>query len=142
MKSSPSYLKFLRGKSCVVCQRPAEHAHHVRLGHSAGVGMKPPDSRALPMCGPCHAELHHRGERSYWEATHVGDPFLQVMRYLTEWALKKGIPLERLVIGMERVLEDRLVKHQWGTWGGAARHCKLCEVFWTPENEHDFCVEK
>jgi hypothetical protein len=103
------------------------------------MGLKPPDSRALPMCGTCHFELHHRGEKSFWETSPIGDPFLQVMRFLTEWSLIKKIPLGNLVVGMERVLEDRLRLHHWGMWGGSTRRCKVCDVFWTPENETDFC---
>ena len=43
---------------------PSEVAHHVRLGTGGGMGMKPEDRWCVPLCTPCHEEVH-RGARTF-----------------------------------------------------------------------------
>jgi hypothetical protein len=42
------------------------HAHHVRLGNTGGgMGKKPADKWAVPLCGDHHGELHQGGQRTF-----------------------------------------------------------------------------
>lgn len=45
-------------------------AAHIRLGSHAGMGEKPGDDKAIPLCGGSmghHAEQHRIGEASFWK---------------------------------------------------------------------------
>lgn len=42
-------------------------AAHVRIGSGAGMGQKPDDWRAVPLCS-WHHRAQHQGERTFWEA--------------------------------------------------------------------------
>jgi hypothetical protein len=70
-----AHLAFLRQLPCIACgASPPCQAAHVRKGTGAGVGIKPADKFALPLCGPsggsegCHAKQHRTGEASFWAA--------------------------------------------------------------------------
>lgn len=41
-------------------------AAHVRLGSGAGMGEKPSDWRAVPLCKEHHQLQHTQGERTFW----------------------------------------------------------------------------
>lgn len=60
------YLDFLRTQPCLVTGRAETEPAHLRLLGSGGTGIKPSDSRALPL----HWELHRRqsteGELPVW----------------------------------------------------------------------------
>jgi len=66
---SPSHLKFVRGFTCSVwhheCCEGRIEAAHVRLGAHAGMGQKPGDDRAIPLCQTHHAEQHRVGEATF-----------------------------------------------------------------------------
>ncbi len=74
----PAFLAFLRRKPCVACGAPApSQAAHVRFSDAAtghvnpGVGAKPDDRRAVPLCASCHLDApdsQHRigDERKFW----------------------------------------------------------------------------
>lgn len=65
---SASHLKWLRGWECAVsnddCAGKMEAAH-VRLGNHAGMGQKPGDDQAIPLCSHHHAEQHATGEKTF-----------------------------------------------------------------------------
>jgi hypothetical protein len=67
---SQAHLGHVRKHACVNCGSVANiEAAHVRMGSGAGVGQKPDDFRAVPLCGGaqgCHAEQHRCGEPSFW----------------------------------------------------------------------------
>jgi hypothetical protein len=55
---SPKYLDFIRSKPCLMCGSPApSDPHHERLGEG-GMGLKAPDTHALPLCRECHGRRH------------------------------------------------------------------------------------
>ena len=59
---SAKYLKFVRGQRCAFCANPATEAHHTgRLVGGGGVGIKPCDYLAAPLCGEHHREFHKCG---------------------------------------------------------------------------------
>jgi len=69
---SAAHLKWIRGFACAVrgCVQMPIEAAHVRLGSNSGVGIKPDDSRTIPLCGGLeghHAEQHRIGERAFAE---------------------------------------------------------------------------
>lgn len=60
---SPTYLAFVRQLPCCVCGAPADSAHHLTgMFNVSGMGLKAPDSLAMPVCdGPgdtCHRRIH------------------------------------------------------------------------------------
>jgi hypothetical protein len=68
------HLAFVRQLPCVACGKaaPSEPAH-VRTGTDGGVGIKPGDRYAVPLCTACHAKQHRVGELSFWSALRI-DP--------------------------------------------------------------------
>jgi hypothetical protein len=51
---------------CVACGKAApSEAAHVRTGTDGGVGVKPGDRYAVPLCTACHARQHRIGELSF-----------------------------------------------------------------------------
>jgi hypothetical protein len=59
---SAKYLKFVRGQRCAFCARPATEAHHTgRKAGGGGMGIKPCDLLAAPLCTEHHREIHKRG---------------------------------------------------------------------------------
>jgi len=67
---SQRHLRHVRGHACVNCdaETPIEAAH-VRLGSGAGMGQKPDDFLAVPLCGGyggCHGLQHTYGEETFW----------------------------------------------------------------------------
>jgi hypothetical protein len=82
---APGFLAYLRRLYCCACQAPPPvQAAHIRMGclargeRSAGMGAKPSDRRAVPLCRVCHLdgpEAQHRGsEAEFWRRAGI-DPF-------------------------------------------------------------------
>src|SRR6516164_1725772 len=85
------HLSFIRQLPCVACGRaaPSEPAH-VRTGSDGGVGMKPGDRYAVPLCTACHAKQHRIGELSFWSALRI-DPLNVAFRlWIVSADLKAG----------------------------------------------------
>ncbi|HET8792090.1 MAG TPA: DUF968 domain-containing protein [Modicisalibacter sp.] len=60
---SPKYLAFVRSLPCSVCGGQSDSAHHIiGMWNLSGMGLKAPDSMAMPVCdGPgdtCHRRIH------------------------------------------------------------------------------------
>jgi hypothetical protein len=82
---SQRHLSHVRGHACVVCDASAPiEAAHVRMGSGAGMGQKPSDYLAVPLCKPCHQLQHTMGEESFWHAfkTQTGNTVHAVMAAL------------------------------------------------------------
>lgn len=72
----PAHLKWIRGHECAisghvlhVCNGRIEAAH-VRRGTDGGVGIKPSDIWAIPLCSSAHRDQHNAGEATfekYWK---------------------------------------------------------------------------
>jgi hypothetical protein len=78
---SPAHLTFVRGFCCANCGSDANiQAAHVRLGSGTGMGQKPDDWRAVPLCGGdcerdgCHTVQHQMGEETFWRDIAQRDP--------------------------------------------------------------------
>jgi len=73
----PDYLSLVRQCPCLSCgMEPCYEAAHVRMasaafGKASGLGKKPPDRWALPLCPDHHRVLnvsqHHQDERFFWD---------------------------------------------------------------------------
>jgi putative HNHc nuclease len=67
----PVYLAMVRTLPCLGCGDEPSEAAHVRMQSGAhnkhgGMGKKPHDKFALPLCRDCHREQHRIGERAFW----------------------------------------------------------------------------
>jgi hypothetical protein len=77
------HLAFIRLLPCVACGKAAPSvAAHVRTGTDRGVGMKPGDRYAVPLCTACHAKQHRAGELTFWSALRI-DPVNVALRLWT-----------------------------------------------------------
>jgi len=54
----------------------------VRTGTDGGVGIKPSDRYAVPLCTACHAKQHRVGELTFWSALRF-DPLDVTLRLWT-----------------------------------------------------------
>src|ERR1700751_1152057 len=72
LRSRVTHLAFVRLLPCVACGKAAPtEAAHVRTGTDGGVGMKPGDRYAVPLCTACHANQHRIGELTFWSALRI-----------------------------------------------------------------------
>src|SRR6516162_10804417 len=77
------HLVFVCQLPCVACGKAApSEAAHVRIGTDGGVGRKPGDRYAVPLCAACHAKQHRIGELTFWSALRI-DPLNVALRLWT-----------------------------------------------------------
>ena len=77
------HLVFLRQLPCVACGKAApSEAAHVRTGTDGGIGRKPGDRYAVPLCTTCHAKQHRVGELTFWSPLRI-DPLGVALRLWT-----------------------------------------------------------
>ena len=64
---SQAHLSFVRKHHCAMegCLSIPIQAAHVRLGSGAGMGQKPDDWRAVPLCKWHHTIQHEMGEETF-----------------------------------------------------------------------------
>ena len=83
MRRRMQHLAFVRQLPCVACGKAApSEAAHVRAGTDSGVGIKPGDRYAVPLCSACHARQHRIGELTFWSALRI-DPLNVALRLWT-----------------------------------------------------------
>ena len=69
---NPKYLAYVRSLPCSVSRATRDQygrpnvAAHVRLGGDGGMGMKPSDTRTVPLTAFLHEKQHAIGERTFW----------------------------------------------------------------------------
>ena len=69
---SQSHCTFLRKFACCVCDSiTAIEVSHIRLGTDGGLGRKPSDFYAIPLCKECHSRLHQRGEATFYRENNI-----------------------------------------------------------------------
>ena len=83
-----SHLAFLRTLPCVRCANPiSSEAAHIRFGEPragkrpTGLGERPSDAWAVPMCGECHRLQHGGGEREFWRGSGIDPIFVALALY-------------------------------------------------------------
>lgn len=66
---SQAHLRFVRSFHCAIpgCQGMPIEAAHVRILGGGGMGFKPADHDAAPLCRDHHAQQHTIGERTFWD---------------------------------------------------------------------------
>jgi hypothetical protein len=85
-----AFLSFVRRRPCCACGAPApSQSAHIRMAseehgkRSTGLGERPDDKWATPLCSECHLtgpQAQHRGsERAFWSRVGV-DPFAVARR--------------------------------------------------------------
>jgi hypothetical protein len=84
-----AFLRFVRSHPCASCgHQPPSQAAHIRSSDAAsgafnpGIGAKPDDRWAIPLCQECHLDgsgaLHRIGEKKFFEGW---DPFAEASRF-------------------------------------------------------------
>ncbi len=70
---SQAHCNWLRGFHCCIagCSSVPIEVAHVRLGSGAGIGQKPDDFRAVPLCRDHHSEQHQIGEMTFWSGRSI-----------------------------------------------------------------------
>lgn len=81
------HLQYIRSLPCCVCgDNTSTEAAHLRVGSinhdkpNTGMGEKPDDKWALPLCGRHHREQHAFGNELAWWASKGINPFLLAMK--------------------------------------------------------------
>ncbi len=103
-KRSVLHLAFVRSIGiCLACgTRCATVAAHVRSGSDGGMGTKPSDKYAVPLCQiPCHEKQHRVGELTFWGELGV-DPLNISLRL---WTVSGSVEAGRRIV--ERSLLTR-----------------------------------
>lgn len=80
------YMDWVKGLTCVGCNRPADDPHHPTGQGFRGMGTKVPDYWVIPLCRQCHDSLHHDPER--WESAN-NEQTLHALMTLTQ-AIHEG----------------------------------------------------
>lgn len=68
MRKKPDYLDFIREQPCTICGNLNSHAHHWRTVSNSGIGLKPPDLEAIPLCYDHHTGpqgIHNLGVQTW-----------------------------------------------------------------------------
>ena len=82
------YLSWLREQNCVVSNKKAQCAHHIRLGTNGGTGIKPSDYFCLPLINEYHTTgslaLHMIGEETFLKQFEL-DPISLFIKYLKDY---------------------------------------------------------
>lgn len=100
------HLAFVRGLSCVICGNDISvEAAHIRAGdpraakRPTGMGERPDDAFALPLCGDCHRKQHHSGERWFWNFHGIDPVFVALALYRVSGDVEAG---EQIVTNARR----------------------------------------
>lgn len=98
------HLRALRALPCVICLRTPVEAAHIRFSvpnkPNPGIGARPSDRYALPLCPEHHAEQHRNGERKWWEKQGINPIWLATQLYRVSPNLDV---MERLIASFHRV---------------------------------------
>jgi hypothetical protein len=72
---SRAHLKFVREHDCCSCGLGGPvHAHHIQFAQPRAKGLKSGDDFTVPLCHPCHMDLHGFGDERSWWALKGVDP--------------------------------------------------------------------
>lgn len=65
----PKYLRRIREEPCLACGLHHHSiAHHVQFAEGQkAMAMKVSDRWVVPLCTPCHMDLHSHDERLWWD---------------------------------------------------------------------------
>jgi len=74
------HVKAVAKQPCLVCGRLPAHAHHLKFLEPGGLGLKPSDAFAVPLCRLHHRALHDQGDEQSWWQQHKIDPVSEAQR--------------------------------------------------------------
>jgi DNA recombination protein Rad52 len=89
-----AHLRRVAQQPCVVCGRMPAQAHHLKFLEPRGLGLRPSDSFAIPLCRLHHRALHDHGDEAAWWRQQKIDPVPEADR-LWRGDPSAGIPRER-----------------------------------------------
>ena len=75
-----AHLRLVAQQPCLVCGRLPAHAHHLKFLEPRGLGLKPSDAFAVPLCRLHHRALHDQGDEQSWWQQHKIDPVSEAQR--------------------------------------------------------------
>jgi hypothetical protein len=75
-----AHLRRVAQQPCLICGRLPAHAHHLKFLEPRGLGLKPSDAFAVPLCRLHHRALHDQGDEQSWWQQHKLDPVLEAQR--------------------------------------------------------------
>jgi hypothetical protein len=117
-KECPKFLAYLRTLPCVITHtRHNIHAAHIRFSDAAsgkinpGIGKKPDDRHALPLCFELHTgdprkSQHSMSERGFWQRYGV-DPIATADKLWTIFNNEQLSQIEKLEAGEKVIREAR-----------------------------------
>jgi DNA recombination protein Rad52 len=85
-----AHLRRVAQQPCLICGRLPAQAHHLKFLEPRGLGLKPSDAFAVPLCRLHHRALHDEGNEEAWWQQHKIDPVGEAERL---W-LGAGAPAE------------------------------------------------
>ena len=68
------HLRAVGKEPCLICGRRPSQAHHLKYLQPRGLGLKPSDEYAVPLCRLHHRALHDAGDEEAWWRQHKIDP--------------------------------------------------------------------
>ena len=74
------HLRAVAKQPCLVCGRRPSQAHHLRYLQPRGLGLKPSDEFAVPLCRLHHRALHAAGDEEAWWRQQKVDPVPEAER--------------------------------------------------------------
>jgi hypothetical protein len=75
-----AHLRAVAKQPCLVCGRSPSQAHHLKFQEPRGLGLKPSDEFAVPLCRLHHRSLHDAGDEKAWWRQHKLDPVPEAER--------------------------------------------------------------
>jgi DNA recombination protein Rad52 len=82
------HLRTVAKEPCLVCGRSPSQAHHLKFLEPRGLGLKPSDEFAVPLCRLHHRSLHDAGDEMTWWRQHNLEPVAESRRL---WEKNKSI---------------------------------------------------
>lgn len=92
--SSKNHLAYVRSLPCLVCASPSGSAdpHHVQFAEEKSLGTKVGDQFTVPLCRPCHNELHQSGIREHlWWSLKGIEPLEEAEEIYAKNTSKKSV---------------------------------------------------
>jgi DNA recombination protein Rad52 len=80
------HLRAVAKEACLVCRRRPSQAHHLKYLQPRGLGLKPSDEFAVPLCRLHHRALHDAGDEQAWWRQQKVDPVAEAERLWTSRA--------------------------------------------------------
>ena len=81
---SKKYLQWVASQQCLLCMYHECQAHHITIAEKRGISQKVIDCWTIPLWYAHHSQLHHTGERLYWQKLGI-DPMVYATLFYELW---------------------------------------------------------